>query len=440
MTTPNPPDMLGYAARVDAATMSPRRRALRWLKTWSLAGMAAFWWVVIAAAVPAFLTRNPFAAVASVVFAIVLIVFVGVCLRSLRALRARRVLAYVEQAVRLGVPMPDFLRAAAAAERPPVSRHLVALAGSLAASTRLGDALRSEVPELPLRATGIIRVASDNGTLPAALARLVAEHEPTAEQAFRRRFPWLYLAVLLLTLPPIVGLLAIFVLPKFAEIMRDFGIPAPAWFGWVGSLHDGQSAAAVGLGTLAAFAILLLMLVRSFRWVLFRRRDLERPFAFAHDRIAWSLPLVGGVVRDRNYGDVCQAVADGLAAFRPADVAVGEAALLNLNEVLVDRVRAWRAALAAGHPLGRAARVAGMPGLIADLAGDAGAPTHAADAFAFLARHYRGRADRTREWLVAFTTPALAIVAGLCVGTIAYGLFDAIQRLIWSAMPHNLGM
>src|SRR5258708_6616321 len=101
--------------------------------------------------------------------------FLNRALHALRRRRALAMLAYVEQAIRLKTPLPEFLAAMALGESRPMSRLLLDLRHLLVGGAMIPEAMHVAVPALPPRAIDLILVGHRNGTLPQSLARILAE-------------------------------------------------------------------------------------------------------------------------------------------------------------------------------------------------------------------------------------------------------------------------
>ena len=80
------------------------------------------------------------------------------------------VLSYLEQAVRLNLPLPAMLTAAAASEPPGTARLLRHLRNDLESGTSMANALRQTAPVVGRRITGLIESAERLGQLPADIA------------------------------------------------------------------------------------------------------------------------------------------------------------------------------------------------------------------------------------------------------------------------------
>src|SRR5205085_4702301 len=96
----------------------------------------------------AFLTLPPVGVVSGILL-LLLLAIAGRGAQAARRKRAIAILAYVEQAVRIGAPLPDFLSAAARGERRAVRIRLSAIAAGLEEGNPLSETVARVVPEAP---------------------------------------------------------------------------------------------------------------------------------------------------------------------------------------------------------------------------------------------------------------------------------------------------
>ena len=393
----------------------------------------AFSGLVVAAGllVGAFFLLRLFTVYAAVVGLVVLVV-VGRGASTARRRRGAIAVGHVAQAVRMNLPLPAMLVAAERSEPSrAVRRDLARLRQSIESGTGVGEALERSVPGLDPRAGQVLDAADRQGALPSALARL------EAEQAAERRgdaglpgFAGAYaLGVVAVAFVILVGIM-VFVGPKFESIFRDFGVPLPpptrALFA--------ASAWASSSGAAAVAAAVLVLAVghtvgRALRDLL---RPPRRPIPRVRrlDPIAWRLPVVGGLVRARQWSDVCTAVADALDAGRTLPDAVEEANRPYLNATLRGRLERWSGRMESGESPGPAARSAGAPRLVWGLLSTAGPSGRTGEALRFCARHYAMRSDRLAVALRAAVGPAMSLLLGVVVGGVALALYLPLVRLI----------
>jgi type II secretory pathway component PulF len=395
--------------------------------SWFFAGCFAL--AVLAGVVWVF-TSGLFAG-ASPVLGALLLISLAMFVRGVRRSRAVAALNYVEQAVRLNLPLPQMIQAAEAGERGGLRRRLVQLRQNLEDGHPVWASLDDALPALPPRALSLVAAAERNGRLASTLARLVRDLRRTPQRDPSRAIllRW-YPAMLLLTLTLALGGFSVFVLPKYMDIFRDFGLELPALTRMIGGLWMYVLAP---VGAVAALVTLLAMgrMVAETVAPLWGRVNFG-PLGDLPGLLAWWTPVARGVTRGRGLADVCHVLADASAAGRPMHAALRDAARLNVNVVLRRQVQRWGEAVEQGTPFAEAAREAGMPRLVVGMLATTSArgAADAAGTFEFLARYYDGHFSRAAALLEASLVPAMVFVFAFLVGSAALGLFLPMIKLM----------
>jgi type II secretory pathway component PulF len=351
---------------------------------------------------------------------VVLLILAGVSRRALRQRRVSVVLTYLEQAVRLNVPLTSLLIAAESSEPRSITRRLGRLRRALDGGASVAEALRDSLREISPRALALIAIAERVGRLPDALDRLVREDharriQDPAEQSFYAAYPVLMVMAILF----IVGTVLLFVMPKFVVIFRDFHVALPGVTQLVIAIAN-----VAGQGGWVALLLLLVWLVTS------AIRDRYWPGR------PWNWAWFTG---HRDLADVCRVIADSLDAGLPLDAAVRSAGELAVSSSLRWKLYRWVGGIEQGMPATDAARRAGLPSLIAGLTSTAQV-AGARDVFRFLARYYGGRFSRFVQLLRGAAIPAMVFFFGILVAFIALALFLPLISLIGAASPYRVSL
>jgi type II secretory pathway component PulF len=439
--------MPGGATRgVTIEYAQPHRAAVRWphdepagmswpllIFAWVIGGAGA---VVGIAAVIYCLTGFPVAI--GVPIALLGLVSLAAVLRSVRRGHATAVLGYLEQAVRLNLPLPDLLAAAALSERGALRRRLMALRERIESGEPIGDALARSLSGLPHRTITLVQAAERNGQIATGLRRIIDQERSArrADSAVRTDpssalfFRW-YPLVLATGVSLVCFLFGLIVVPKYKQICQDFGVPIPPLTRWVWDLTPWLLVVVV-----AACAVILLARVAGLSGELFTPRLVRlNPLTWAADPLLWHLPPARGIVRSRGLADVCHTAADALEGGHTFERALGEASTLRVNTVLRRRLRVWADLAGQGDPPADAARLAGMPPLVTGMLSTARSGEGAAHAMRFLARYYEGRFSRAAHVLRAAAAPALALFFGVIVAAVAAAQFLPLVRLMDKLTP-----
>lgn len=436
------PPILSYVSRYDDVLRSRRNRVIRFGTEKFLTLCGAVMMLALFVGIFLLFHRSVLTGIIGGLVGLVFIPFMAVYLRRRQRIGGMRVVQYIEQAVRLNLPLPEFLRIAAISEQPRPARQLRGISDSLIGGISLGDAVRGEVPELPPRIGGLLRSAEASGTLRPSLARIVDEFETHAKQEAARPSvaPLTYVSLLCVLLIVCVSFIAIFVVPKFIQLGQDFGVESLPLTYAVRLLDSPGTTLIVGIVHLAAILFLLGSLVSGANTIMGRHPRSFDPLRGLRDRIVWWIPFAGGMVRDGDYADLCRSVADALRAARPMDVALQDAAQPHLNAIVQRRLDRWRTLHIAGQTVGRSARDAGMPSLIAGMLPDTADTGSVAAAFEFLAGHYRTRSLRTRQWLYSLLPTLITFVFAAIVFAVSYLLYTSAWRLMDAVAPYKVGL
>jgi type IV pilus assembly protein PilC len=334
--------------------------------------------------------------------------------------RASIVLTYVEEAIRLNMPLSPMMLAAANSESGAVRRRLLSLHNRLERGEALAYALECSVPEISSSTAIAVGAADQIGRLPQFLRRLVRRLTP--DEPFADGMTGFYRAygviMVLFILTVVCGGIFICVMPKFQAIFHDFHIQLP----WLTQLFIEISRSYWPF--LAVGALLVVMCI-----------PLRGPL---RDYLAWWLPVIGATERDHGMAELCDFLVDSLEAGQPMDAIVLRAAEAQSNAVLRHRVQDWGSRLVTGQPLAAAARAAAMPSLLSGMLQTVRGDEDLLQVLSFLGRHYEDRFSRTREFLRSAAIPAFVFSMGAIVLLVELSVFQPLIGLI-QATAHYPG-
>jgi len=369
-----------------------------------------------------------------------IITFALVSMR-LRRQRVRTILTYLEQAVRLNLPLPQFLAAAAASEKGRLRIRLMDLERVLDAGGSIGQGLTYVVPECPTRIAAIVAAAEQNGQLGPTLTRIVHDDRPECDRdigsaIFIRFYPLALLGFGTFILSGVMY----FVVPRFREIFADFRAELP----WLTQKIIGLSNwFANDYGWLIVWpliAIALLVLMGRYVRGIFMNEGGAWLLTPMLDRVMWYVPGLHGMARDRGLADVCEHLAQALKTGTTASLALRAATDIPDNCVLRNRIARWRDGAERGSGFADAAAKAGLPVLLVGLVTSGATGGNLPEALAFLARYYRVRFSRTAILVHAAAGPLMVLVMGTLVGTIVLALMMPLVTLIEKVSEVKGGM
>jgi type II secretory pathway component PulF len=337
---------------------------------------------------------------------------------KLRRRRAAIVLGYLEQAARLNLPLESMILAAAHSERGEVRSILLNLHDELERGVVLDVALQATVAELSVNDILAISAAQNVHRLAHTLARLNGRGQ---ENDFTVQHNGVYLAY------PIVivfgaALMAIFALPKYRQIMREFHIEGP----WTArALGAVSNAASDHLTAIAGIAALLLAIWAA----IFKGGRYFARLADLRDWILNLMPVIRGLNRNRALADLCDFAADAIASDSPLDSALRQAALAQPDAVVRRRALLWAERISAGQTVPDAARAAGLPTAMVRGLALARDTDDFVNALGFLSQHYEFQFQRTRGMVDALFVPAVVFVMGVAVAFMGLALFQPLAML-----------
>jgi type IV pilus assembly protein PilC len=341
--------------------------------------------------------------------------------RTIRRRRMLLILGNIEKAVRLQLPLPRMILAAAEGEKGLMRRRLLALADELDRGEGIDQALINAVPEMPISLARMIAAGQRLGCLPHVLEEIVRrryEDEPGYRPS--AGFYWVYPLVLIV----VISFMMIAVIPKYEGIFRDFRLELPASTRALLRIANNAAgfAALIVLIALIPLGRVIASFFPAFRAV--------SPFdGIFLDQILWWTPLMGGYVRDRGLAELCDILSAGVRAGHPITESLHEAAAVQESFVLRYRAGAWADAVARGQNLADGARYARMPRLMTAMLATVRGSDSLLEVLAFLRRHYQYRFSRARAVMQAALVPLIVLMLGLAVGFVAVSLMQPIAML-----------
>jgi len=340
-----------------------------------------------------------------------------------RPMAGRRDLAIVFRSisalVSAGVPVEQALAATEARTRGGLRETLGLARASLREGTNLAFALSAAGGVVPAVVIGMIRAGERGSQLATALEQVAAHLEQEAELLGRVQQALAYPLLLMVVGVASIALIATVIVPRFAELLGDFGQQLPA----------ATRLLLAGSSILSRFWLPLVLLAIAFTWG--SREWLRRPRGRlrAHE-VLLSLPAVGAVRHTlattrvtRAFGGMLRAGMPLLAALDGAREAAGDLAVAQRLHRVRQRVSEGAelaGSLAQEHALSPSAvqligvgESSGRLGEMALRAGDLSAQ----------------EAERGLRTLVSILEPGLILAFGAVVAFVAAALLQAVYSL-----------
>jgi len=318
-----------------------------------------------------------------------------------------------------GVPLIRALDVAATTAPPALAELLRDVRGRVERGDTLHAAMAVHAAVFSPASVGVVRAGERAGDLDGALDRLAAQRE--REDALRERLlsAAIYPTVLAIAGGAAILVLLYFVLPRFAALLQDTGLPLPRstmmLLALATSVRAHWLALPVVAGVVVGAAIWLRATTRG-RWLA--------------ARLLLSAPLVGRFRRDALSSSAARTLAVLLRGGAPLSAALEDAAASASDPLLCVALQRCRARIIAGSSL----HAALLEESIFDDAFRALIATgeQAGRLVEFLERAADLLAQRTQrgaQRLVALAEPAMVIAFGVVIAVIALSLLQAIYGI-----------
>lgn len=418
---------MGYFNPIGESLQGPGRRWSWVTPLIDIAGIAAGMVLIALLAMAIGVAFSPALGWASVFVDLLILVALALAVRNARRGQSMIAAGYLEQAVRLNLPLPAMVRAAELSERGRLRRKLVRLYSWLETGAPVGAAVQRALPGVPTRMVFLLLSAERLGQLPRMLRRLLREDRPLAERSAIQTILLRWYPMTMLAAVAVLGLgINLLIILKYQRILRDFHLEMPAITVWTMTVWRMVE---FPLGFIAGL-VLCGVVSRSFSELMSPPRPSRGPLSVITDRIAWVTPLWRTIVRGRGLADVCRLMADATEAGQPLDRALAEAADAATNRVLEKRLRQWSDLVSAGESADDAARKAGMPAMVVGMMRTARGTAALPAVFAFLGRYYDARWVAATTLAQSAAIPVMVLILALFVASLALAIFLPMVRMI----------
>ena len=340
--------------------------------------------------------------------------------RMRRGVGQRRLLEFSEQLDTLlsaGLPLDRTLHVALNTTEHPQTRAIIQ---GLIVDVEKGESLATAFARYPAMFprlyVSMIRAAEEGGLLPVVLKRLIRYYEQSIEFRSFLIASSVYPAVLLVFSVVAVLVLALFVMPRFAEMFADINQPIP--------LPAQILLAAAGVlerwwGALIVLFILLALAARVYLGTTSGRE--------AWQKRVFRLPLVGPLLFRAQLARICRTMGTLLASGVPILTAMRAVQGLSDNILLlqaIDRLqRAVKEGKGLAHPLLADPLFPRMMGQLVAIGEESGALD---GMLVKIADRYEAEVRRATRTLLTVLEPTLIIAMGSSIGLIVVSMLYAI--------------
>ena len=346
-----------------------------------------------------------------------------------QATRGNLLLNYLHAAVRLNLPLADYLGQVARGERGRLRREARKVATHLSHGYGLGETLMSVRTEIPRHHAAVIWRGEACGRLVQAFNRIDHHQRRRREQTPASDLGIGALGYAMLVMVVVILLttgISILIIPTFEEIAADFGTQLPrittltfAWVAWLGPIV-----------CLLMALVLLLMVGWPTHRGLVGGRGLIDALRRWLEPLYWRLPVISAGHRSRACGDCCFLIEQAMHAGLPLDEAVDNASAPAISAVMHRKMKLFAWGLTSGSDPADAARDAHMPALIVGMLATAEHSDDPAACFGFLARYYDQKTSPLEAALRASALPLVTLLLAGVTGWLVFAIFYPLVMLI----------
>lgn len=318
--------------------------------------------------------------------------------------------------LRAGLPLARALGASAHVAAGPVGEAVAAVRARVERGESLADALTGYPALFSPLYVGLVRAGERSGDLTGAFGRLAEQLERDEKLRARLLSLSVYPLVLAAAGTVALGVLAFFVLPRFAELLRDTGATLPR-----------STAIVLGIATAlkSAWPVLAGLLV-TLPFVLTWARRAEEGRRIT-SRVLLELPLIGNLRRQALGARVSRLIGVLIGGGAPLLSALEESTECLPDPLARDEMARVRGRVREGVSLHKAVQESGFfHPLLAQLVAVGEESGRLQEFLLKAAELFEERTERGAQRLVTLLEPAMIMTFGLVVALVALSVLQAI--------------
>ncbi len=347
----------------------------------------------------------------------------------IRRFRLQTVIQTLATVVGQNIPLAQALRAAARYEGEKLARIYAQLAHHLEVGDTVSTALRAAYPSCPGHVIGALQGAEQSGTLPSVLRSLAADTQ-RERTATARLFPAVgYFVVLLMIVPTVMLAIGIFLVPKFRDILLDYGVTGDPRLELLTSLgafvHD--NAVWLAAGVLALVIVCLQATVG--RHFFPRVPDRFQWIPALTDTIAWYLPILRRATETRALARQLPILQAAIRAGHDIAPAARQAACVDANYHARRRLRRWAERIERGGEPAAQARALGFPRALRSALTSARDRDELTAGLDYLCSYYRSLLAHWEHVLASAALPIVVLIWGFFVGFLVFAVFSPLYAI-----------
>ncbi|MFO1092497.1 MAG: type II secretion system F family protein [Planctomycetaceae bacterium] len=345
---------------------------------------------------------------------------------SLGGVRTKHLTVFTRQLSTLqdaGLPILRSLRILEGQAKPgPLKNSLMGVIEDVESGNTLSEAMAKQPKAFDNLYVNMVKAGEAGGALEIILQRLADFKEKAQSLKRKVRGAMVYPIVVIIVACTIVGGIMYWIIPKFEEIFKDFGVPLPA-----------PTKILIAISHWVVNYWYLIPAIPFGIWLFFKIVRKNKTGAYILDRITLKLPIIGAIASKSAVARMARTLGTLIASGVPILEALSIARDTAGNEVFRRAFDHIHASIREGESMAvplKETRI--VDDLVVNMV-DVGEETGALDNMLYkVADVYDEEVTVLVESLVSILEPIMVVVLGLIVGFIVFALFMPLIALLQS--------
>lgn len=345
---------------------------------------------------------------------------------SLGGVRTKHLTTFTRQLSTLqdaGLPILRSLRILEGQQKPgPLKNSLMGVIEDVESGNTLSEAMAKQPKAFDNLYVNMVKAGEAGGALEVILQRLADFKEKAQSLKRKVRGAMVYPIVVILVAGIIVGGIMYWIIPKFEDIFKDFGVPLPA-----------PTKILIYISHWVVDFWYLIPAIPFAFWLFFKIVRKNKTGAYILDRITLKLPIIGSIASKSAVARMARTLGTLIASGVPILEALSIARDTAGNEVFRRAFDHIHASIREGESMAvplKETRI--VDDLVVNMV-DVGEETGALDNMLYkVADVYDEEVTVLVEALVSILEPVMVVVLGLIVGFIVFALFMPLIALLQS--------
>ncbi|MBN1125773.1 MAG: type II secretion system F family protein [Sedimentisphaerales bacterium] len=342
------------------------------------------------------------------------------------------VVSILTSSMRQNLPLPMALDSAAGNDPSKTGRILRHISHWLKSGYSLSEAIQMGYPKCPSEVLATITVSERIHQLPRALQGIEMDMVHKSEgyrkvQAINLYYPITVLFIAMMA----IGFLTIFIIPTFAEILKDMSDGAKGLPYCTQVLFNIVNFIMGHAWIVCSVLLALLLFFIASLFVRFRPRRTSDPYLLSQigDWVRWHLPFQGWFERKHSLLRTVGILHSSLQAGCTVDQAIVNALEIDTNICFRKRLRRWFNRVVAGEPPAQAARQTSVGYALAWAFDDRVNQSNTLQILDMLEETYRDNYNYRANLARAVAIPVMILLLGCMIGFVVYSLFMPLIEL-----------